>query len=146
MGFRRAFSAVSREAHDFAPWPRPANHRCSTKEGETTMTKKKESFEAYRNTLVRERFEGRPQFPLGAVVATEGVIEKVHPLDQAQALYRHSRGDWGGVCSEDWASNELSLQEGSRLLSLYYDCCGVKFWIITEADRSVTTLLLPDEY
>jgi hypothetical protein len=110
------------------------------------MTKTEESFEAYRNALVCERFEGKPKFPLGMLVVTSGVAEKVHPLDQAQALHRHWRGDWGGICSEDWEGNELSLQEGGRLLSVYCDCYGVKFWLITEADRSVTTFLLPDEY
>ena len=63
-----------------------------------------------------------------------------------QALRRHARGDWGEVDAEDWKSNDRSLQEGTRLLSAYRTRSGIKLWIITEADRSVTTVLLPEEY
>ena len=66
------------------------------------------------------------------------------------SLMRHSRGDWGDICMEDWQENEVSLQEGYRLLSSYskMDNGRVKYdiWIITEADRSVTTILFPEEY
>ncbi|MDE3075945.1 MAG: plasmid related protein [Chloroflexota bacterium] len=61
-------------------------------------------------------------------------------------LFRHVSGDWGELDEEDKAENELSLREGFRLLSAYTLRNGEKIWIITEADRSVTTLLLPDEY
>jgi hypothetical protein len=66
--------------------------------------------------------------------------------DVYAALRRHARGDWGEVCAEDKAENELSLKEGFRLLSSYSDRNGTKFWIITEADRSATTVLLPEDY
>lgn len=70
----------------------------------------------------------------------------LHPLDVIAGLSRHARGDWGDVCKEDAGENELSLQEGFRLLSVYKDRNGVCFWIITEADRSATTVLLPEDY
>ena len=64
----------------------------------------------------------------------------------ARLIARHQRGDWGTVDAEDWASNDRSLVEGTRLLSAYTLPGETKIWIITEADRSSTTLLLPEEY
>lgn len=61
-------------------------------------------------------------------------------------LMRHSKGDWGEVGKEDWQENEVALSEGLRLFSVFRSKNGKKFWIITEADRSVTTILLPEEY
>jgi hypothetical protein len=61
-------------------------------------------------------------------------------------LSRHLRGDWGDLCQEDKTENELSLKHGLRLLSSYPVTGTEKLWIITEADRSITTLLLPEEY
>lgn len=85
-------------------------------------------------------------FRLGRVCATPGVIEEIPDIDQMTALQRHARGDWGELDPEDWAENELSLKKGFRLFSVYHSTQDVKFWIITEADRSVTTILLPSEY
>jgi len=65
------------------------------------------------------------------------------PLD---FLFRHLDGDWGELSPEDIRENELSLQYGWRLLSAYTLSTGVRVWVITEADRSVTTFLLPEEY
>jgi len=62
------------------------------------------------------------------------------------SLSRHARGDWGDLDEEDKKENELSLKEGFRLLSAYERAGLPKIWIITEADRSVTTVLFPDEY
>jgi hypothetical protein len=59
---------------------------------------------------------------------------------------RHQAGDWGEVLPEDQAENEYSLQHGFRLLSAYRTANGVKLWVITKADRSATTILLPSEY
>lgn len=59
---------------------------------------------------------------------------------------RHARGDWGDVCDHDHALNEAALQDGSRLMSVYTLTSGNKLWIITEADRSATTILTPEEY
>ena len=85
-------------------------------------------------------------FPLGQLRATPGVIEEISFIEQMSALQRHAKGDWGEIDSEDWAENELSLKEGSRLFSAYRSSQGVKFLIITDADRTATTILLPNEY
>jgi len=85
-------------------------------------------------------------FQLGQTVITANALRHVHPVDVVVALKRHAGGDWGDLCPEDKAENELSVMEGSRLLSAYSDRSGTKFWIITEADRSVTTVLLPEDY
>lgn len=85
-------------------------------------------------------------FQLGRVVMTPGVADEVPVHERARALQRHGRQDWGDIGPEDWAENELSLKEGFRLLSVYHTEAGLRFWIITEAGRSVTTLMLPDEY
>ena len=68
-------------------------------------------------------------------------------LDIAGALYRHQHGDWGEVGKADWQANERALKQGGRLLSVYKTAGnGTKFWIITERDRSLTTVLLPEDY
>jgi hypothetical protein len=86
------------------------------------------------------------KFPLGQLVSTPGVIEQI-PLDEwTNAVERHAICDWGDVCEEDRLANEEALKEGNRLLSVYHSSKGKKFWIITEWDRSVTTVLLPSEY
>ncbi len=89
-----------------------------------------------------------PKFALGAIVATPGAVRALNDSSQSpfEFLRRHVSGDWGRLDVDDKRENELSLREGFRLLSAYRLSTGVKLWIITEADRSVTTLLLPDEY
>lgn len=62
------------------------------------------------------------------------------------AIERHLNGDWGDVCPSDWQLNEDALKHGDRLLSVYHTHDDVKFWIITESDRSATTVLLPSDY
>ena len=86
------------------------------------------------------------KFELGKVVATRGVLELISMPEIAAAVMRHQSGDWGIVCAEDKALNEEALKEGYRLHSAYRSSEGIKFWIITEADRSATTVLLPEEY
>ena len=86
------------------------------------------------------------QFALGRTVITPGALAELTHDEVIGALTRHVRGDWGDVCPEDRKANEDSLKHGSRLLSSYRSAAGQKFWIITEADRSVTTVLLPEEY
>ncbi len=86
------------------------------------------------------------KFPLGQIVITPNALQAINPDDVLLALTRHAAGDWGDLCDDDRQENELSLREGYRLLSAYRDTAGTKFWIITEADRSVTTVLLPDDY
>ena len=85
-------------------------------------------------------------FPLGQTVITRTAESVLNPEDIFVSLRRHAAGDWGDVCPEDKAENELSLKEGFRLLSAYTDRNGIKFWIITEAGRQATTILLPEDY
>ena len=85
-------------------------------------------------------------FPLGHAVATRGALAALEAAGELphQYLARHLRGDWGEV--EDPQENELSLREGLRILSAYRTRLGVRLWVITEADRSSTCVLLPEEY
>jgi hypothetical protein len=85
--------------------------------------------------------------PLGQIVATPGAIAllETHAVSPAMLLTRHQAGDWGAICPEDDGLNDRALATGERLLSVY-PVGGEKVWIITEWDRSVTTLLLPEEY
>lgn len=87
-----------------------------------------------------------PKFTLGTVVITTHANSVLDRDDVLRCLDRHVIGDWGDVCDDDKSENELSLKEGFRLLSAYTDRHGTKFWIITEADRSSTTVLLPEDY
>lgn len=85
-----------------------------------------------------------PRFPLGKSYATPGVLAL--GIDLATYLHRHHCGDWGDeLCAEDKAANEHSLKDGTRLLSCYH-AGGNRIYIITEWDRSMTTILLPEEY
>jgi hypothetical protein len=86
-----------------------------------------------------------PKFPLGQVVITPGVREALGPEVVQAALCRHEAGDWGELDAEDSDENEFALRGGFRLLSAY-TAGETRFWVITEADRSATTVLLPDEY
>ena len=90
----------------------------------------------------------RPLFALGQVVATPGALMALEDAGQNPGvfLYRHVTGDWGDLDEHDRKENELALRQGLRLLSAYQTSKGVRIWIITEWDRSVTTLLLPEEY
>ena len=85
-------------------------------------------------------------FELGQIVITPSALEVLPNVEVMKALSRHANGDWGDLTAEDRQENELSLREGLRLLSVYHTSSNVKFWIITEADRSVTTILLPEDY
>ena len=85
-------------------------------------------------------------FPLGDFYITTPAYAVLSHEDVESALSRHASGDWGEIAEEDRGVNESALAEGARLLSVYRSAKGVKFWIITEADRSVTTVLLPDNY
>ena len=90
-------------------------------------------------------------FPLGQQVVTRGVADRLTE-DEAFAQFvigsmrRHASGDWGDLCEEDRKENQFSLQNGFRLFSAYEREGLPKIWIITESDRSVTTVLFPDEY
>jgi hypothetical protein len=89
-----------------------------------------------------------PRFPLGRVVATPGALRALEDANQnpVEFLERHHAGDWGELCEEDKGENEFSVRNGFRILSAYWTRLDVKIWVITEADRSATTFLLPHEY
>lgn len=89
---------------------------------------------------------GKTKFALGQTVGTPGVLAEVSTEEIAAALSRHERGDWGDAPAADREENELSLVHGFRLMSVYRSRSGVVFWVITEADRSSTCVLLPSEY
>ena len=87
-------------------------------------------------------------FPVGRIVATPGALTALQAAGQTphEFLARHLRKDWGDLSAEDRQENEWSLRKGFRLLSAYHTRLGEKLWIITEADRSTSTVLLPSEY
>jgi hypothetical protein len=97
--------------------------------------------------IARERGAGS-KFPLGQVVATPGAVAALETNQQSPTIFvrRHLKGDWGDLDADDIQENEFSLVNGLRLLSVYSLLDGAWIWIITEADRSVTTILLPSEY
>ncbi len=90
----------------------------------------------------------RVNFPLGQTVATPGALRALEEAGQLphEFLARHSRGDWGELDAQDKRENDRSLRKGFRILSAYKTNLGEKLWVITEADRSTTTILLPSEY
>ena len=89
-----------------------------------------------------------PRFPLGRTVATPGALVALVRARETPLPYlvRHAAGDWGDLDQDDRAENECALKDGCRILSAYRLADHTRIWIITEADRSVTTILLPDEY
>lgn len=89
-----------------------------------------------------------PRFRLGQLVATPGALQLLekHQADPCDYVLRHVTGDFGSIPPEDSAANEVAVKNGLRVLSSYVIDGSRKLWVITEADRSVTTLLLPDEY
>jgi hypothetical protein len=94
-----------------------------------------------------------PKFTLGRLVATAGVMETEAPTDIATAIERHARGDWSDVDDDKTtqavrqAENNSALEDGYRLMSVYtFPTTGNVVWVITEPDRSVTTVLYPSEY
>lgn len=87
-----------------------------------------------------------PSFPLGVLLVTRAAIDALEPGDVAEALTRHAFADWGDVCRDDAEDNDRALIVGDRLFSAYTGRKGGSFFVVTESDRSVTTVLLPDDY
>jgi len=86
------------------------------------------------------------KFRLGHLVSTPNALATLTQDDILAGIYRHSAGDWGEVDEHDRRQNEVALEKGGRLFSAYRSTKGVKFWLITEADRSSSTVLLPEDY
>lgn len=86
------------------------------------------------------------KFRLGKIVSTPNALEQLTQDDILLGIKRHQAGDWGDVDNHDRQANELALIEGTRLWSVYHAANGVKFWLITEAERSASTVLLPEDY
>lgn len=85
-------------------------------------------------------------FNLGRMVITPNALDRLNPEDVRAAVARHASCDWGDCCPEDAAENEYALDRYLRLFSVYRDREETRFWIITEAGRQVTTILLPEDY
>ena len=83
---------------------------------------------------------------LGRIIATPNALESISEADIQNAIQRHQAGDWGELSGEDRDANDKALNDGSRILSAYNAGNGTRLWIITEADRSVTTVLLREDY
>jgi hypothetical protein len=95
-----------------------------------------------------QQISRNPAFELGQIVATPGALAALKKAAQqpGEFLTRHVHREWGDLSDEDRRENDYSLEHAYRLLSAYHTNAGDKLWIITESDRSVTTLLLPEEY
>ena len=87
-----------------------------------------------------------PKFLLGQIVATPNALNQIPNDEILKAIFRHERGDWGALDPEDLESNENALKKGGRLFSSYHSIQKVKFYIITEWHRRITTVLLPEDY
>lgn len=90
--------------------------------------------------------QNRPVVSLGMVLVTTNALSQLSQHEIQLALARHRSGDWGDCCSADAEANDAALQTGDRLLSVYHTADGIKFWVLTVADRSVTNVLLPEDY
>lgn len=84
--------------------------------------------------------------PIGELCATKQALRSLASDSIVSALERHTHCDWGDVCDEDWQRNNDAIRNGNRILSVYCDPTVGEFWVLTEADRSYTTMMLPSEY
>ena len=91
-------------------------------------------------------FLEQQKFLLGQIVITPAALKALNVDDNCRAIDSHVCGDWGLLDREDKAANELALQIGGRLLSAFQTTQGIRFCVLTEADRTATTLLLPEDY
>jgi len=86
------------------------------------------------------------KFRLGRIVSTPNALSQLTKDDILIGIRRHQAGDWGDVSAQDREANDRALVHRTRLLSAYHAANGTKFWLITDADRSATTVLLPEDY
>jgi hypothetical protein len=101
-----------------------------------------------KGVLSMQQISKQPAFELGQIVATPGALAALKKAGQqpGEFLTRHVNREWGDLDDEDRKENDYSLEHGFRLLSAYRTNAGDRLWIITESDRSATTILLPEEY
>ena len=97
-------------------------------------------------SLMPEPKDRVPKFPMGRILVSAKAKRSLSQGDVVSALLRHASGDWGLVEEEDRKLNDRALLICERLFSMYRSEAGVKFYVITEWDRSVTTILLPEDY
>src|SRR5882672_8829588 len=109
---------------------------------------KKQKTKLTKGVFPMQQLSKQPAFELGQIVATPGALAALRKAGQqpGEFLTRHVNREWGDLSDEDRKENDYSLEHGFRLLSSYRTNAGDKLWIITESDRTVTTLLLPEEY
>ena len=90
----------------------------------------------------------KPLFPLGQVISTPAALKTMRAtnVEPLSLLCRHIAGDWGNLDQHDKQLNDLAVKDGSRIFSAYHIGPKLRIWLITEADRSSTTVLLPDDY
>jgi hypothetical protein len=104
----------------------------------------------HETTNTESKMSNKPtnRFPLGQIVATPGAIQAMQDAGQTASVFlsRHAACDWGAICQQDKSLNDEAVDGEARILSAYTTSKGVRLWIITEVDRSVTTILLPEEY
>jgi len=86
------------------------------------------------------------RFRLGRIVSTPNALDHLTQAEILRAIGRHQAGDWGDVSENDRQQNELALKQGGRLWSVYHAANGRKFWLITEANRVSTVVLMPEDY
>ena len=91
-------------------------------------------------------FDNGPKFILGEIVVTSGALRKLPHEDITAAVRKHAQGDWGELDFENAQLNDLRIQEGGPIASIYRASNGVKFYVLTESNRALTTVLLPEEY
>ena len=84
-------------------------------------------------------------FRLGRIVATPNALESITQDDILLGIQRHQAGDWGNLTDDNRAANDRALAQGGRIVSAYNAMNGTRFWLITEVDRSATTILLPED-
>jgi hypothetical protein len=92
------------------------------------------------------RDKSKPAFELGRIAISKDAFDKLSPDEAMTILERHVRGDWGEVSKHDADENEFALDHDLRLMSVYRRASGQKLWVITEADRSITTIMFPEDY
>lgn len=110
------------------------------------MGQTNQSTQSLALTLPKSLLSVAPKFSLGMTVKTHGANQLLSSAEVNYYLHRYVRGDWGNTAEGDHEMNDLAIEDGDRILATYDTPYGQQIWIITEWDRSVTTVLLPDEY